>query len=249
MKIIVRVLVCALVSTLTGVEGYASQLSSSLQSQVEAAATSSSTIRSIKIDFSKGLDPRLWLHIPQAGVTATLLTAPPSRLRIEIPAEGIFDHWHHADAAPQLRIKPKWNNWTFSTRLKVEFPSSQERATAGVFVLFSERDMLYWSLHEDSHLRAARSTGLHELVVARAPSRDLELRITKNGDQYSFFHRAVGELEWSKAGIFLANETPRYVGVFGKTWAPRRLVFEASQLRLEEFDPESSTNSYVHILQ
>jgi hypothetical protein len=108
--------------------------------------------------------------------------------------------------------------------------------------------MFAWGPQGDSFIRLARSIGQHGLINIPTPAHELDLLIKKQSQLYRFFFRIPGS-EWTEAGKFYANSAPLFVGAFGKTWAPRHLAFEVSQLRLEPLAADNSVEATVEPLE
>jgi hypothetical protein len=173
-------------------------------------------------------------HIPSPRFS---LKANPGHLRLIFPGTAFFDHWLGNDAAPALYVQAPENNWSMTTRAKLVKPSQGGFFHTGLMVRFSQFDLFYWGIYQTglaNELRLER-TGLKNLLsvsLASAQNLDVELRIEKIGEDYSFSYRFPPSQEWIQVGVQPGPASPEFVGLIGKTWVSTNLIVDFDYLQV-----------------
>jgi hypothetical protein len=172
-------------------------------------------------------------YIPHSG--ASISQSESGTVRIELLPSATYDHWREypqADSAPQWRLAPPWPNWEMTARVRAATPSTKVDFHAGLFVLFSQYDIFYWGNYQNRDVRLERS-GRREIVkIATESVRDVDLRIIKNGDRYTFSTKPAGAAGWIDAGIDICADTPAFVGLIAKSWSPVHVVMDVVDFHL-----------------
>lgn len=178
------------------------------------------------------LDSNLDSYIPKAGPSFSL-SLNPGYLRMILPTFQIFDHWTHADNAPQLRFAAPSGDWELSTRLRVLTPLGDANYHTGLMVAFSKLDLMYWGIYRGNEIRLERSgsrPGISASLTHAAT--EVELQIAKRGTTYAFSYRPAGNDVWELIGNYTSSLTPQFVGLITKTWSRVHIEVDFDYLRL-----------------
>jgi hypothetical protein len=126
-----------------------------------------------------------------------------------------------------------------TTRAKLVKPTQGGFFHTGLMVRFSQFNIFYWGFYrfeQPTELRLER-TGIQNLLnvnLGSAENPDVELRIAKDGSNYSFSYRFPPGETWILAGSQSDPNSPQFVGLIGKTWVATNLIVDFDYLRIEE---------------
>ncbi|MBN1996051.1 putative Ig domain-containing protein, partial [candidate division KSB1 bacterium] len=177
------------------------------------------------------------LLIPKDGPTVGLL-ANPGFCRFYLPGNTKFDHWSTVNDAPRLRrAVPSDMDWSVETSLTLQNTTGSKMA-AGLVIIFSEHDMLYWGFVGSSNMLNARQTRTVILSnIAYGGGNTVELLIRKQGSEYFFAYRPPGAQTWIEAGSRAVNKPPVHAGLMVKTWQTAAVTADFDYFRLMFADP------------
>jgi hypothetical protein len=179
------------------------------------------------------LDPGLSAYVPKSGPTFSL-TTNPGHLRMSLPGNDRFDHWTFVDGSPQIRCTAPTGNFELITKVKAILPTGTPlNYHVGLVIDFSQRDAIYWGDYQGNEIRMERS-GIRPGISAGLsnPNAELELKISKIGNDYTFSYRAAGAAAWIDVGTYNTAKAPKFVGIIGKTWNLVRLLADFDYLHL-----------------
>jgi hypothetical protein len=167
------------------------------------------------------------------------LSANPGQLRLIMPGTAFFDHWAGNDAAPALYVPAPAGDWTMTTRARLVQPAQGGFFQTGLIVRFGQFDLFYWGIYrqeQPTELRLER-TGIKNLTsvnLGASGNPDVELRIVKEGSNYSFSYRFPPGEEWILAGSQTSTQAPQFLGLNGKSWVATNLIVDFDYLRIEK---------------
>ena len=171
-------------------------------------------------------------YIPLAGPEITS-SERIGWLRIDVPAQGIYDHWTNADFAPQLRKVVTPGDWEMQTRCELT-EVGDSSFHVGLLVYFSQYDLYYWGFNGDTHtLKLSRSGSGGLINTAYGGGNIVDLRIIKSAQTYQFSYKSPAAADWTIAGNQTASESPLEVGLIVKTWEQIEILADFDFLRVE----------------
>ncbi len=152
-------------------------------------------------------------------------------LRVTVPVGINLDHWIGVDHGIQFRRSDMPGDFLIETRVKFVgsidplvpdapiFPPFNESYRADLMVYFGPTDVFYWGFHRGTQIALQRSgTGL--ICQVDPFLQEVSLQIRKVGTRYSFNWRETDADPWQTVCRQDAVETPLYVGLLFKSWAP-----------------------------
>jgi hypothetical protein len=172
------------------------------------------------------------IYIPMVGPEITS-SERVGWLRFDVPAQGVYDHWSNADAAPQLRKAIEPGNWEIETRLELAEVGGGSFHT-GLLVYFSRYDLFYWGFNSDINtIKLSRSGSGGLIDKTYSGGNAVDLRIRKTGQTYQFDYKAPSATDWIAAGSRTATEIPLEVGLIVKTWEQFGILADFDFLRVD----------------
>jgi hypothetical protein len=171
--------------------------------------------------FNSGvLNDSYWNWITPASGPTYSLTLLPGHLQLITPNTQAFDCWGQTDQMPRLTYEGMIGNWSIETQVSVPASLSGQGFDTGLFVRLNENDYLTHGYTWGGPYLSSARTGTGQFLPAfPANTHTVELRITKSDDDYGFFYRHVGDVEWIQSYELMGiSEAPQSVGLFTKTW-------------------------------
>ncbi|MBN2450567.1 MAG: hypothetical protein JXR77_09255 [Lentisphaeria bacterium] len=195
-------------------------------------------------DFDgKTLDTRWEWRVPVAGPTLSL-TERPGWLRIRLPErQNGFNHWHEptaVDEAPQLRTRVPEGDWEFEARVVLHQVAVANHVHVGLVVGVNDAFLLGFGPFQgptlpggpktpEICLEATGASGFHRVA---GEARDVRLQLRRSGNLCRARFSRDGK-DWLDAGAYILPETPRFLGILGKTFsAGPPVAFDVDWVRL-----------------